>query len=66
MMLVGCLFCILVIVFNLIEGLLLMALWNYIAPVFWASAPTLTFFQSICAILLINLIGSIVRSSLSK
>ena len=55
---------ILVIAAFFLEGYVLMLLWNWIAPLFWSAAPELTFWQCIGIIILINLIGSIIRTAL--
>ena len=60
----GCIIAILVIAAFFLEGYVFMLLWNWIAPLFWSSAPELTFWQCIGIIILINLIGSIIRNAL--
>ena len=60
----GCIIAIIVIAAFFLEGYVLMLLWNWIAPLFWSAAPELTFWQCIGIIILINLIGSIIRTAL--
>ena len=60
----GCLISILIVAAFFLESYVLMILWNWLAPLFWSAAPELTFLQCIGIIVLINLIGSIIRSAL--
>ena len=39
-----------------------MLLWNWIAPIFWSSAPILTFWQSVGVVVLLNIIGNFFRN----
>ena len=52
----GCIIAIIVIAAFFLEGYVLMLLWNWLAPLFWSSAPILGFWECIGIILLINLI----------
>ena len=61
---IGCIVAIIVITVFFFESYVLMLLWNWLAPLFWSAAPELTFLQCIGIIVLINLIGSIIRSAL--
>lgn len=61
---IGCIVAIIVITAFFFESYVLMLLWNWLAPLFWSAAPELTFLQCIGIIVLINLIGSIIRSAL--
>jgi hypothetical protein len=60
----GCIIAIIVIAAFFLEGYVLMLLWNWLAPLFWSAAPILGFWECIGIRLLINLIGSILRSTL--
>jgi len=60
---IGCLICIVVIASFFLESYVLMLLWNWLAPLFWSEAPILGFWECIGIIVLINLIGSIIRSA---
>ena len=66
MIAVGCLFVILVIMLFMVESYILMLLWNWLIPLFWFNAPILDFFQCMGVIVLINIIGSIVRSAFTR
>ena len=66
MIAVGCLFLILVIMLFMVESYILMLLWNWLIPLFWINAPILDFFQCMGVIVLINIIGSIVRSAFTR
>ena len=54
-------FVVLFLVVTVISALLLWGLWNWLSPIFWTSAPILTFLQSWGIILFIILIRNIVR-----
>ena len=54
-------FVVLFLVVTVISALLLWGLWNWLSPIFWTSAPMLTFLQSWGIILFIILIRNIVR-----
>ena len=60
----GCLISILIVAAFFLESYVLMNLWNWLAHLFWSAAPKLTFWECGGIILLINLIGSILRSAL--
>ena len=49
---IGCCMC--------VTPLLFMLLWNWIVPIFWASAPILTFWQSFGLVLLLSLISKLI------
>lgn len=53
---------ILCIVFGALGGVIFMALWNWIAPIFWVEAPQLSFLQAWGVIILLSWIGSFFRS----
>ena len=58
MNILGCLFMgILVLCYYSLITLLFMLLWNWLVPLFWTSAPILTFFQSFGVIILISFIS---------
>ena len=66
MIAVGCLFVILVIMLFMVESYILMLLWNWLIPLFWINAPISDFFKCKGVIVLINIIGSIVRSAFTR
>lgn len=45
------------------ESYIFMYLWNWIAPLFWLSAPILTFRQAIGVVLLFDIIGGLLFRS---
>jgi len=53
---------ILCIAFGAIGGLIFMALWNWLAPIFWTQAPQLTFLQAWGCMILLSIIGNFFRS----
>jgi hypothetical protein len=56
------LFYLLVIIIGLcITPLLFMLLWNWLIPIFWVSAPILTFWQSFGIIMLIYIVTSLFK-----
>ena len=64
---VGCLSILfIVIALGAIEGLVLMLLWNWLAPLFWSTAPILSFWQAWGILILLNLIFSPFKSSSNK
>lgn len=64
---VGCLSILLIIIaLGAIEGLVLMLLWNWLAPLFWSTAPILSFWQAWGILVLLNLIFSPFKSSSNK
>ena len=38
-------------------------LWNWLAPVFWAGAPILTYWQAAGVVILLEILGSFFKSS---
>lgn len=48
-----------------LEAWIFMLLWNWIAPIFWATAPHLGFWVSFGAMMLFNLIGGFFKSRVS-
>ena len=64
---ISCLFLLIVIVLlSFLEGWILMILWNWLAPIFWTSAPELSYWQAMGIMLLLSIIGSFFRSSSSS
>jgi len=67
----SCLFWVLIIIIlsigtTLFIGWLLMLLWNWLAPLFWSSAPVLGYWQSVGMAILLTIIGGFFRSRISK
>ncbi len=46
-----------------LEVFALMLLWNWLAPLFWANAPVLTFLQTLGIAILLNIIGGLLFKS---
>lgn len=59
-------FIILVWIFTLCIGLIMafafQFLWNWIVPLFWATAPILTYWQSCGTLMLISIVANIFKS----
>ena len=61
--LIGCVFILIVcILFGALGGFIFMLLWNWLAPLFWATAPILTFWQAWGVCILLSWIGSFFRN----
>ena len=59
----SCFFALIVIVLlSFLEAWVLMLLWNWIAPIFWAAAPILTFWQAYGAMVLIQIIAGLFKN----
>lgn len=63
---IGALGCILgaviIVAFSFLEAWVVQLLWNWIAPIFWTTAPILTYWQAFGACILLSIIGSAFRS----
>ena len=46
-----------------LEGWIFQMLWNWLVPLFWSSAPILTFWQAYGVLILINIITYPIRNS---
>lgn len=56
---IGCISTIIILIIILfIEALILQISWNIIGPIFWKSAPILTYIQSVYLCILLSTIGS--------
>lgn len=59
----SCFFALIVIVLlSFLEAWVLMLLWNWIAPIFWATAPILTFWQAYGTMVLIQIIAGLFKN----
>ena len=64
---IGCFFAIVLITGLLIlEGWVASLLWNWIAPIFWSSAPVLTTWQTLGIMFVLDIIGTLLFKSGSK
>ena len=50
------------VVVSFLEALVVQLLWNWLAPIFWATAPILTYWQAFGVCILLSIIGSAFRS----
>ena len=57
----GCIVVILVVL-SFLEAWVVQLLWNWLAPIFWTTAPILTYWQAFGACILLSIIGSAFRS----
>lgn len=51
-----------VIAFSFLEAWVIMLLWNWLAPLFWAAAPILTYWQTYGVMVLIQLIAGLLKN----
>ena len=59
----GCIVVIVIlVVLSFLEAWVVQLLWNWLAPIFWATAPILTYWQAFGACILLSIIGSAFRS----
>lgn len=63
----GCMIILIILICCLtLEPLILMLLWNWLAPIFWTTAPELTFWQSFGIYILLSIIGGFFKTSNNK
>ena len=55
--------CIVIVGLCFLEAWIFQLLWNWIVPVFWTTAPILTYWQAFGACVLISMIGSAFKST---
>lgn len=54
----SCLICLIILLLSLsLFPFIFMFLWNWIVPIFWTTAPILTFWQAVGVVILMNIIG---------
>ena len=59
----GCIVIIIIlVVLSFLEAWVVQLLWNWLAPIFWATAPILTYWQAFGVCILLSIIGSACRS----
>ena len=64
---VGCIFIIILcVIFGALGGLIFMLLWNWLVPLFWTSAPILSFWQAWGCMILLSIIGKFFKNNSSK
>ena len=54
---------VILIVLSFLEALIVQLLWNWLIPIFWSTAPILTYWQAFGVCILLSIIGSAFRSS---
>lgn len=63
----GCfLLIVVVIALSFLEAWGIQLLWNWLAPLFWKTAPILTYWQALGCSILLSIIGSFFKSSTTK
>lgn len=59
----GCIVVIVIlVVLSFLEAWIVQLLWNGLAPIFWTTAPILTYWQAFGVCILLSIIGSAFRS----
>ena len=59
----GCIVVIVIlVVLCFLEAWVVQLLWNWLAPIFWTTAPILTYWQAFGVRILLSIIGSAFRS----
>ena len=53
---------VILIILDFLEALIVQFLWNWLAPIFWTTAPILTYWQAFGVCILLSIIGSAFRS----
>lgn len=53
---------VILVVLSFLEAWIVQLLWNWLVPIFWTTAPILTYWQAFGACILLSIIGSIFRS----
>ena len=53
---------VLIVLLSFLEAWVVQLLWNWIAPIFWTTAPILTYWQAFGCCILLSIIGSAFRS----
>lgn len=59
----GCIVIIVIlVVLSFLEAWIVQLLWNWLVPIFWTTAPILTYWQAFGVCILLSIIGSAFRS----
>lgn len=59
----GCIIVMVILVaLSFLEALIVQFLWNWLVPIFWTTAPILTYWQAFGVCILLSIIGSAFRS----
>ena len=63
----GCfLLIVLIIALSFFEAWCLQSLWNWMAPLFWKTAPILTYWQAFGCSVLLSIVGSAFKTHTTK
>jgi len=63
----GCIAIVVIIAaLSFLEAWVVQLLWNWLAPIFWTTAPILTYWQAFGVCILLSIIGSAFRSTVRK
>ena len=63
----GCFLIVLILIgLSFLEAWIVQLLWNWLAPIFWTTAPILTYWQAFGVCVLLSIIGSAFRSTTSS
>jgi hypothetical protein len=57
---------VILVALSFLEAWVVQLLWNWLAPIFWTAAPILTYWQAFGVCVLLSIIGSAFRSTVSK
>jgi hypothetical protein len=57
---------VILVALSVLEAWVVQLLWNWLAPIFWTAAPILTYWQAFGVCILLSIIGSAFRSTVSK
>ena len=53
---------VILVVSSFLEAWIVQLLWNWLAPIFWTTAPILTYWQAFGVCILLSIIGSAFKS----
>ena len=53
---------VILIILDFLEALIVQFLWNWLVPIFWTTAPILTYWQAFGVCILLSIVGSAFRS----
>ena len=53
---------VILIILDFLEALIVQFLWNWLVPIFWITAPILTYWQAFGVCILLSIVGSAFRS----
>lgn len=53
---------VILVILSFLEAWIVQLLWNWLAPIFWTTAPILTYWQAFGVCILLSIIGSAFRS----